>query len=404
MLSWMSSEGPEALNWDRAGLSERSVWQNAARVAIDEKDIVHAKLANMKKLPIPENRAARVRVAVALPPDGATAVVRIALLVYPGCLASGITGPLDVFRVIDALRAYVPYKTAPRFEVSLISCGGGSVTSSAGISVASTRAGDLREFEVLFLPGLDHQARGEMDAKLAALNAEAVWLQRALADRHAHALVVSTCSSTCLVAASGALDGHRATVSWWLAPYFQARFPKVSLDAHELIVSDGRFVSSGGAASYLDLALWLVAKFGGEPLRQAVARILAIDAQRHSQAPYVMQAVLQSPGYAIVERAQRWLNRHLGEPVVLADLATHCHVSQRTLLRRFREATGESPEGALQQLRVERAQGLLESTALPFEQITASCGYTDASAFRRVFKRRAGVTPQDYRRRFGLRR
>ena len=103
-----------------------------------------------------------------------------------------------------------------------------------------------------------------------------------------------------------------------------------------------------------------------------------------------MQAVLRSPGYAIVERAQRWLNRHLGEPVVLADLATHCHVSQRTLLRRFREATGESPEGALQQLRVERAQGLLESTALPFEQITASCGYTDASAFRRVFKRRPG--------------
>ena len=328
-------------------------------------------------------------------------VVRVAVLAYPGCLASGVTGPMDVFRVVNALRGYAPYEQAPRFEVTLVSVAGGPVSSSAGISIATSKARDLPGCEVVFLPGLDHRSPGEMDASLAALAAETDWLRTQMPR---HALLVSTCSSTCLAAASGLLDERRATVSWWLAPYFRARFPAVQLDAQELIVRDGRIVSSGGAASYLDLALWLVGEFGGDNLRQATARILAVDAQRHSQAPYVMQAVLQTPGHAVVERAQRWLNRHLGEPVVLAKLAAHCHVSQRTLLRRFRDATGASPEEALQQLRIERAKGLLESTALSFEQITAQCGYTDTSAFRRVFKRWAGVTPREYRGRFGLRR
>ena len=341
----------------------------------------------------------KLRKRSAVSPEPVT--VRVALLVYPDCLASGVTGPMDVFRVVDTLRHYPPYQRAPRFEVTLVSVAGGPVSSSSGISIATSKAQDLPACDIVFLPGLDHRSPQDMDASLAALAGEAAWLRKALPSR---ALLVSTCSSTCLAAASGLLDERRATVSWWLAPYFRARFPAVRLDAQELIVRDDRFVSSGGAASYLDLALWLVGEFGGDNLRQATARILAVDAQRLSQAPYVMQAVLQTSGHAVVERAQRWLNWHLGEPVVMATLAAHCHVSQRTLLRRFRDATGTSPEEALQQLRIERAKGLLESTALSFERITGQCGYADTSAFRRVFRRWAGVTPREYRERFGLRR
>lgn len=199
------------------------------------------------------------------------------------------------------------------------------------------------------------------------------------------------------------LNGRRATTSWWLSAYFRKNFPQVLLEAEELIVQDGNLVSSGGVTSYIDLALWLVARFGGEELRQLTAKVLVVDANRNSQAPYIAKAMLQDQGHVVIERARRWLNQRLDQRWSMAELASYCHVSQRTLLRRFQEALNLSPIHYVQQLRVERAKALLESTRLSLEDITARCGYEDVSSFSKIFKQWAQVTPKDYRRRFGLR-
>ena len=87
----------------------------------------------------------------------------------------------------------------------------------------------------------------------------------------------------------------------------------------------------------------------------------------------------------------------------MAQLCEHCHTSPRTLLRRFQKAVGLSPIQYTQQLRVERAKGLLESSMLSLEDITGRCGYENVSTFSKVFKRWTDVTPREYRSRFGLR-
>src|SRR5690606_19423368 len=110
--------------------------------------------------------------------------------------------------------------------------------------------------------------------------------------------------------------------------------------------------------------------YGGDPLRQAVAKILVMDASRRSQAPYITSALIQSDGHAIIERARRWLNQRLDQPWAMAELAAYCNTSPRTLLRRFQDAIGMSPVRYTQQLRVERAKALLESTQLSLEDIT----------------------------------
>lgn len=216
-------------------------------------------------------------------------------------------------------------------------------------------------------------------------------------------LLASSCSGTCLLARTGVLDGLRATTSWWLAPYFRQQYPRVTLDAEELVLQDGAFITSGGVTSCVDLALWLVGHFGGEGLRQVTAKILMVDGNRSSQAPYVAAAMVQGESHAVIERARRWLNERLDGPWTMAGLAEHCHTTQRTLLRRFRDATGLSPVQYAQQLRVERAKVLLESTRLSLDDITQRCGYGDVSTFSKVFKCWAQLTPREYRVRFGLR-
>lgn len=174
-------------------------------------------------------------------------------------------------------------------------------------------------------------------------------------------------------------------------------------EAEQLIVQDRNLVSSGGFTSSIDLALWLVGHFGGEALRQLCAKVLLVDANRSSQAPYIASAMLENQGHAIVERARRWLNKNLAQEWSMAELARHCHTSPRSLLRRFQESVGLSPIQYAQSLRVERAKALLESTKLSLADITARCGYQDVSSFSKTFKRWAQLTPKEYRTRFGLR-
>lgn len=321
------------------------------------------------------------------------------MLVYPGCLRSGAVMPFDVFRIANTLAAYRPAAGRVHFDTQWLSARKEKTLTVEGLTFHPQDV-DLKKLDALMLPGIDHQGPFDLTPLLEKLEPEqAVLRVFARSGRP----IISSCSSTCLVAQAGLLDGRRATTSWWLSAYFRKRFPKVVLDAEQLVVHDGNHVSSGGVTSYIDLALWLVGHFGGEELRQAAAKVLVMDGNRSSQAPYIASAMIQDEGHAIIERARRWLNQRLDQVWTMAELATYCNTSPRTLLRRFQEAVGLSPVQYAQQLRVERAKALLESTRLSLEDITGRCGYEDVSTFSKVFKRWTQVTPREYRTRFGLR-
>jgi len=328
-----------------------------------------------------------------------TNTIRIGVLIYPGCLRSGAVLPLDVLRIATALSGYRPAAQRVRFEAQWFSARDRGSVEVGGLTFA-TEAADAEVFDALMLPGIDHTDPHELTPQLEQLGPEADLLRRyAQLGRP----IISSCSSTCLVAQAGLLDGRRATTSWWLGNFFRKRYPDVNLDAEQLVVEDGQFISSGGITSYLDLSLWLVGRFGGDALRQSVAKVLVMDGNRSSQAPYVATALMQDQGHAVIDRARRWLNRHMDQPWTMTALAEHCNTTPRTLLRRFRQALGMSPIQYAQQLAVERAKALLESTRLSLEDITGRCGYEDVSTFSKVFKRNTRLTPREYRARFGLR-
>ncbi len=250
------------------------------------------------------------------------------------------------------------------------------------------------------VPGIEHADSRMLTASLAHMGPECATLQ---AFAQSGGMIASNCSGTFLLAESGLLEGKRVTTSWWLSKLFHKRYPNVDLDAEDMVVRDGQILSSGAVTAYIDLGLWLIGHFASESLRQMTAKFLLADSHRASQTPYIAAAMVQGSGHAVVERARRWLNQHMDQEWNMGELADYCNTSPRTLLRRFQKAVGLSPVQYTQQLRVERAKGLLESTMLSLEDITGRCGYANVSTFSTVFKRWSQVTPKEYRSRFGMR-
>lgn len=323
----------------------------------------------------------------------------IGVLVYPNCLRSGVVIPSDVFRVANSIMQFRPAAERIVFRCHWLSARDGSVVKADGMQFdVEPLAG--RQLDALVLPGIDHRSPQELENILGRLAPE----QNAItAYARSGRPLISSCSSTCLVAQAGLLDGHRATTSWWLGPLFRSRYPAVQLELAELVVQDRAFVSSGGVTSCLDLALWVVGHFGGEELRQITAKVLVMDPQRVSQAPYIADALEREAGQDIVGRARHWLNQRLDQAWSASQLAAACNTSQRTLLRRFREIVGMTPASYVQQLRIDRAKVLLETSMLSTEIIAGRCGYKDVSTFGRIFKRLTHLTPREYRQRFALR-
>lgn len=207
--------------------------------------------------------------------------------------------------------------------------------------------------------------------------------------------VAASCSAVFLLASTGALDGRRATTTWWLAPAFQRMFPRVTLESDEMVVRDGPVSTAGAAMAHLDLMLALVARHGGGELAQDCARFLLLD-RRRSQSRYMAMSFLVAKD-AEVARAESWARSELAQGVTVEGLSAAAGLSTRTFARRVAAATGRSPVQFLQRLRIERALELLESTNHSVEKIARLVGYAEPSTLRRLLRRDVGGRPSDLR-------
>src|SRR5262249_28294630 len=148
------------------------------------------------------------------------------------------------------------------------------------------------------------------------------------------------CNGTLLMADAGLLDGRRATTSWWLANLARQRYPLVDIDVEEMLVYDGTLITAGAATAEYELCFHLIETAAGAPVAQNVSRLLLVDRERRSQAPYITMALAEQPRQGLSERAEKWLLKRLHETISVRDLADHCRVSERTLLRRFHQDFG----------------------------------------------------------------
>jgi transcriptional regulator GlxA family with amidase domain len=217
------------------------------------------------------------------------------------------------------------------------------------------------------------------------------------------ASLCSACSGMFLLAETGLFDGKDATIHWVYASTFEKSFPKVRVCPQRVLVASGereQLVSSGASTSWHDLVLYLIARHVGPAAAQSVARFFALQWHHEGLTPYIVFDAPTEHGDAVVAAAQSWLQTHFSAVNPVEEMVKRSGLAGRTFKRRFTNATGYSPIGYTQRLRIEEAKRRLERMGAPIDEIAWSVGYEEPAFFRRLFKRVAGISPGDYRRRF----
>ncbi len=315
------------------------------------------------------------------------------ILLLPGAYASSVAATLDVLQAASAL--------APRLKLArptwrVLSASGGSVPLSSGMQVETSALPKRHgpDAGTWIIPGLGLDSPGAIIQGLASADAQR--LVRAVATHAAlGGRVAASCSAVFLLQAAGLLPGRRVTTSWWLAAELQRVEPLCIVDADRMVCADGPLSTAGAAFAQTDLMLHLLRVQFGVALADAVGRILLIDG-RQAQAPFVVPAIL-SNGNELVARLVKRIESALPHPPSVQALAQEFAMSQRTLSRHVKEATGKSTMALVQSVRLNRARMLIESSRMSIDRVAGQVGYEDATALRRLMRKVTGANPSRYR-------
>lgn len=324
-------------------------------------------------------------------------MIEVTVLFLDETFSSTAIGPMEVFRHSGTLWNYLTgTRPVPRFRVTTASVDGGTVRCDGPIYIKPDAAlSAICKTDLIFVP-----TTGISVDDVVERNAPVVpWLRR----WHNHgAAIASVCSGVGLVAATGLLDGKRATTHWGLADRFRHMYPKVKWMPELMVTEDRGFYCGGGVHAALDLSLYLVEKFCGHEVAVQSAKALLIETPRAWQAGFAIVPLKTEHNDDSISRAQEWLHENFHRTFSLEAPARRVGMSLRNFVRRFKQATGDSPLIYLQKLRIAAAKRLLEGDHRTMQEISDAVGYQDAAFFRQLFERHTGVSPSAYRQRFGV--
>ena len=322
--------------------------------------------------------------------------LQVSLIVFPECDPSIIYGVFDTlwFAGLEWVNGVTSGQHL--FEPRIVTAEPGTIRLCTGVSVVSQATIDeIASTDIVFVANVVvNSAAGLRSLDRRLLD----WIVR----MHANgAPLYAACGGSLVLAEAGLLEGQQATTHWCYVPLFREQYPNVQLHEDRILVPTGRgstILCCGGASSWQDLALLLIAKYGGTEEAIRISKFFLYQWHRDGQLPYASMIANVQHGDAVILRCQTWLADNYERPDIVTELVRRSGLPKRTFDRRFRAATGYSPLSYVQALRIEEAKHLLETGARPIEEIALEVGYEDLASFRRLFRRLAGMSPGDYRR------
>lgn len=310
----------------------------------------------------------------------------VAVLIMPGSSPFDLGIACDVFthvRDVDGARAY---QVRVCGDAACIDAGLFDVRPRFGLEILATA-------DTIIVPGMDNPPAVFPPNVIDAIRSAAANGVR----------IASICSGAFVLAATGLLDGRRATTHWIGTADLALRHPAITVDPDVLFVDEGNIITSAGASAGLDMCLHLIRRDHGQAIAAHSARLAVAPLNREGgQAQFIRHEAPVSN--ASLAPLLEWMTINLDRPLNVDSLAVKACMSARTLARRFREQTGTTPVQWLLLARVRRAQELLETTALSVDRITTAAGFESPVTFRARFQRTVGVSPAAYRRRFNTQR
>lgn len=319
---------------------------------------------------------------------------RLMIAAFPESQILDITGPLDVFSAANEAAAL---SGLPRpYELMLATPGAGSVSTTSGVDLCATH--DMFDATVIVDTVIFAGGRG---ARLMSVDVSARQAITALCNRAGR--VASICTGAFILAASGLLDGQRATTHWAHLDEFALAFPRVKIDRDALFVADEKFHTSAGITAGIDYALAIVEHDLGRKLALEVARSLVVFLKRpggQSQFSTQLNADIVAPDPNSFADLTRWIAENLDGPIPITRLADRVAMSPRNFARRFKQTMNMTPYTYVQRLRVDAARSLLIESVLSTSRIAERCGFVTLRAMQAEFQRHLSLSPDQYRTRF----
>lgn len=327
--------------------------------------------------------------------------IDVSIVVFPE------SDPSVIYGVFDTLYAPGVFwnrmegrEEQPLFRPRLVAASSGPIELCTKVTVMPhVSVADVARTDVVFVPNVmvyTADCIRKLDRRLID------WIR----DMHeAGAQVMASCGGPIVLAEAGMLDGQAATTHWSYAGLLRSQFPNVDVQENRILVHSGpghSLVSSGGASSWQDLCLYMIARHAGMAEALRMSKMFLYQWHRDGQQPFASMIANVGHDDAAILRCQRWISDHYAHPEIIGELVRLSGLAKRTFDRRFRAATGYSPLAYVQSLRIEEAKQLLETTSDPVEQVAQLVGYEDAASFRRLFRRLVGMSPGDYRRKFRI--
>ncbi len=295
-----------------------------------------------------------------------------------------VAGPVQAFETarINGRRKYL---------VRFISPDGKAVRASCGLRlVADGKLSPNAQGNDLLIPG-----GAGIDALVADERMRDIVRSRAGGGGR----MISVCSGALLLAAAGVLDGIQATTHWSRLEDTRG-FPAVFWDLDRISISQGNVHTSAGVTTGIDLALALIQTDCGPTEALAVARELVVQLRRTGgQSQYAFHLAGQFTGD---DTLSKLIEQIVTQPHLdwsLETLAEKAGMNTRTLSRRFKRDTQETPAQFVEKVRVDHARNLLLDD-LPLKRVAADSGFGDLQRMRRAFQRQLGVQLSEYRNMF----
>lgn len=315
---------------------------------------------------------------------------KVVIVVHDKAKLLDVAGPLQVFN--DA-----KYEDGAHvYQVILASEEGGQIATDAGILLTSERLDKVLESEVdtLLITGGDPAFIPTATASLRARLTTYLPRPRRLG---------SVCVGAFILAELGVLNNREATTHWGASNKLQREYPSVKVKPDSIFVQSGQIWTSAGVSAGIDMALAMVAEDIGHAAALALARKLVLFLKRGGgQSQFSVELRTQMKDQrGRFDDLHTWIRQNLGQDLSVPVLASFANMSERNFARVYRRETGESPAQSIEQMRVEAARRLLESTSDAVQSIAQQTGFFDDERMRRAFLRIHGVSPQDYRNRFG---
>ena len=326
-------------------------------------------------------------------------IMNIAIVNFRDSVLSSVVGPYEMLgKTPSILENFGIESNNVKFEVEIVTdfstisqseCTTGQPLLSSGAAIQNTKVYDL-----IVIPAMSEDKINIVLEREKRLIDWIKWQYQEGAE------VASICLGAFILASTGLLNGKYATTHWLGVDYFKEMFPDVKLVDDKIIVDNGNLYTSGGAFSFTSLMIYLIEKYCGHQAAITMSKVFLIHVHDTQQTSYSILSLHGRHNDKQIKFVQQYIGENYMNSLKIETLAKIAILGPRTFIRRFKKATGNTPYEYIQRVKVEVAKKMLEKSNEGVEQICMNVGYTDFSAFRKVFKKNVGITPSDYKKRY----